>query len=79
MTTTAGHNNAHAYRRIMQKKHEVAIKQVLHSLHPDLLEKLRHDCLVAANERLRGASREEVMRAAAFDLESRLEKLGAGK
>lgn len=39
---------------------------------PEYLAMLRHDCLVAVNTQLRGASAEEVVRAAAADLEARL-------
>ena len=41
-------------------------------LTPEYLEKLRHDCLVAANAHLRGRSAEEIVADAARDLELRL-------
>ncbi len=41
-------------------------------LTPEYLEKLRHDCLVAANAHLRGRSAEEIVAEAARDLELRL-------
>jgi len=54
------------------KKHEAAVKQALSSLPSEYLDKLRHDCLVAANTRLRGASPEEVVAEAERDFEGRL-------
>jgi hypothetical protein len=62
------------FRRVepWDKKHEPAVKQALSSLPSEYLDKLRHDCLVAANTRLRGASPEEVVAEAARDFEGRL-------
>jgi hypothetical protein len=51
---------------------EAAVKQALSSLPSEYLDKLRYDCLVAANTRLCGASPEEVVAEAERDFEGRL-------
>jgi len=51
---------------------EAAVKQALSSLPSEYLDKLRYDCLVGANTRLRGASPEEVVTEAERDFEGRL-------
>ena len=51
---------------------EVAPASIVDGLTPEQIDKIRLDCLRAANTQLRGASPEEVVAAAAADLEARL-------
>jgi hypothetical protein len=65
-------NHASAHHRIMQKQHDAAVKQALATLPQEYIDKLRHDSLRSAHERLHGASPEDVVREAAKDFESRV-------
>jgi RecA/RadA recombinase len=64
----AARNHHAAYGRIAHKrrvaKKAAAVQQTLAGLDPEYLEKLKHDCLRAAHNRLRGASPAEVVRQA---------------
>lgn len=82
----AARNHKAAYSRVAHKRFTAqrsaltaAVQQTLAGLDPTYLEKLKHDCLRAANERLRGASPEQVVREAARDLEGCLRFLTGGK
>jgi len=72
---TPEQNRISAARRAADKRkraESAAAVQAAASLPQEIIDKLRHDCLVAANARLRGASPEEVVREAAKDFESRV-------
>jgi hypothetical protein len=73
---------AGAAGRVAEKQRKAeraaAVQQALVTIDPAYLEKLKHDCLRAANDRLRGASPEDVVREAARDLEGRLRFLTGG-
>jgi hypothetical protein len=75
MNNTPEQNRISAARRAADKRkraESTAAVQAAANLPPEYLDKLRHDCLVAANARRPGASPEEVTREAARDLEGRL-------
>ena len=52
---TTPNNRVAAARRIADKKRRDAFNQNIARIGPEYVAKLRHDCLRAANERLRGA------------------------
>lgn len=72
-------NASSAYRRVMKKQQDAALQHALAGFDPEYLSKLRHDCLVAANARLRGASADEIVRDAQKDFEGRIRFLTEAK
>lgn len=71
--------NDNARRRLAQKtartkqaEEQAALQQAIAGLDPEYATKLRVDCIRTANERLRGASPEEVTAAVAKDFELRI-------
>jgi hypothetical protein len=65
-------NYANSNRRIAEKAKRNEFQQLLNTLDPEYVTKLRHDCLRMANEQRRGASPEEVVREAERHFESRI-------
>jgi hypothetical protein len=59
-------------KRAEQAKDTAALQRFIAGLDAEYLTKLKHDCLVTANTRLRGASPEEVVREAELHFESRV-------
>ena len=63
--------------RAKQAEEQAALLQAL-NIPPEYLDKLKTDCLRAANDRLRGADPHAVVAEAARDLEARLHFLQGG-
>jgi hypothetical protein len=59
-------------KRAEQAEEQTVLQRFVAGLDPEYANKLRHDSLVAANTRLRGASPEEVVREAELHFESRV-------
>jgi hypothetical protein len=70
-------NHINAARRVADKARRDEFQQLLSKLDSEYVSKIRHDCLVAANGRLRGASPAEVVAEAARDFEGRIRFLTA--
>lgn len=62
--------------RIAEREQKVAqsaaLAQFASALDPDFIAKLKYDCLRNANARLRGASADDVVRAATHDFEGQV-------
>jgi len=72
---TPEQNRISAARRAADKRkraESAAAVQAAAKLPPEYLAKLKHDCLVAANALLPGASAEEIVREAERHFESRI-------
>jgi hypothetical protein len=65
-------NYANSNRRVAEKAKRDEFQQLLNTLDPEYVTKLRHDCLRAANDRLRGADPHAVVREAEQHFESRV-------
>jgi hypothetical protein len=79
---TPEQNRISAARRAADKRkraESTAAIQAAAKLPPEYLDKLRHDCLVAANTALPGAPPEEVVREAMRHFESRIRFLTTEK
>lgn len=68
----SNYNSNAAARRVAEKAKRDEFRQLLSKLDPEFVTKLRVDCLRTANEQLRGASPEEVVREAGLHFESRV-------
>jgi hypothetical protein len=65
-------SHVNAARRVADKARRDEFQQLLAKLDPEYVTKLRHDCLRAANEQVRGADPRVVVREAEKHFESRV-------